>query len=66
MHVRDVPPWSCPVEGVALPPDLVRRLPWSGTLVSSRPRACLDVAAVQVWTDGERRITDVDVLLGSP
>ena len=66
MHVRDVPPWSCPVEGVALPPDLVQRLPWSGTLVSSRPRACLDVTAVQVWTDRQRRITDVDVLLGSP
>jgi hypothetical protein len=66
MRLRDVPPWSCPVKGVALPPDLVRRLPWSGTLVTARSRACLDVAAVQVWTDGARRITDVNVLLGSP
>lgn len=66
MADRDVPPWFCPVKAVALPADLVRRLPESWSLVTRRPRACLEEAAVQVWTDGAGRITDVNVLLGSP
>lgn len=70
MHARDVPPWFCPVKGFALPADLVRRLPWSGTLVTSQQAGqvltCMEVAAVQVWADGEGRITDVNVLRGSP
>jgi hypothetical protein len=66
MADRDVPPFSCPVKSVALPADLVRRLPSSWSLVTRRPRACMEEAAVQVWTDGAGRITDVNVLLGSP
>lgn len=48
------------------PADLLRRLPWSWTLVTRTPRACLGVAAVQVWAESGGRITDVNVLLGSP
>lgn len=66
MADRDVPPYFCPVEDVALPRDLVRRLPSSWSLVTRRPRACLEETAVQVWTDGAGRITDVNVLTGSP
>lgn len=66
MAERDVPPFFCPVKDVALPRDLVRRLPSSWSLVTRRPQACLDEAAVQVWTDGAGRITDVNVLMGSP
>jgi hypothetical protein len=66
MADRDVPPFSCLVKDVALPRDLVRRLPSSWSLVTRRPRACLEEAAVQVWTDGAGRITDVNVLMGSP
>ena len=65
MRVRDVPPWFCPDKAIALPADLVRRLPWSGTLVTRRARSCMEVAAVQVCAD-EGRITDVNVLMGSP
>lgn len=63
---RDVPPFFCPVKDVALPRDLVRRLPSSWTLVTRRPQACLEESVVQVWTDGAGRITDVNVLMGSP
>jgi hypothetical protein len=66
MAERDVPPFFCPVKDVALPRDLVRRLPSSWTLVTRRPQACLEETAVQVWTDGAGRITDVNVLMGSP
>jgi hypothetical protein len=66
MADRDVPPFFCPVKDVALPRDLVRRLPSSWSLVTRRPRACLEETAVQVWTDAVGRITDVNVLLGSP
>jgi hypothetical protein len=66
MADRDVPPFFCPVKDVALPRDLVRRLPSSWSLVTRRPRACLEESAVQVWTDGAGRITDVNVLMGSP
>jgi hypothetical protein len=66
MAERDVPPFFCPVKDVALPRDLVRRLPSSWSLVTRRPQACLDEAAVQVWTNGAGRITDVNVLMGSP
>jgi hypothetical protein len=66
MADRDVPPFFCPVRSVALPADLVRRLPSSWSLVTRHPRACIDAAAVQVWTDGAGRITDVNVLMGSP
>ena len=66
MADRDVPPFFCPVKDVALPRDLVRRLPSSWSLVTRRSRACLEESAVQVWTDGAGRITDVNVLMGSP
>ena len=66
MRETRVPPYSCPQRGQALPADLLRRLPWSGTLVTRTPRACLEVAAVQVWAETSGRITDVNILLGSP
>jgi hypothetical protein len=70
MQARDVPPFFCPAKGQALPRDLVRRLPWSGTLVTSDgddgARACLQVAAVQVWAEAGGDITEVNVLMGSP
>jgi hypothetical protein len=62
----NVPPLACLNRGRVLPADLVRRLPWSWSLVTRDARACLEVAAVQVWADEEGRITDVNVLLGSP
>ncbi|GAA5106885.1 hypothetical protein GCM10023339_04320 [Alloalcanivorax gelatiniphagus] len=63
-----VPPLWCLGRGRAPAPGLLRRLPWSWTLVTrdAAQRACMDVAAVQVWVDDGRRITDVNVLLGSP
>ena len=63
-----VPPFWCVGRGRAPSPDLLRRLPWSWTLVTrdSEVRACMDVVAVQVWVDDARRITDVGVLMGSP
>jgi hypothetical protein len=63
-----VPPYFCLGRGPVLPADLVRRLPWSWTLVTrdAEATACMDVAAVQVWADGDGRITDVNLLMGSP
>ena len=61
-----VPPYACLARGRSLPADLVRRLPGSWSLATRGARACLELAAVQVWADGEGRITDVNVLMGSP
>ncbi len=67
MRTAIVPPFFCLGRGQMLPDDLLRRLQWSATLVTSEPevRACMDVAAVQVWAD-RGRITDVNILMGSP
>lgn len=66
----DVPPHFCLAKATALPDDLVRRLPSSWTLVTrqgeGRVLSCMEVAAVQVWADDAGRITDVNVLMGSP
>jgi hypothetical protein len=63
-----VPPLGCVGRGPSPSSDLLRRLPWSWTLVTrdSEVRACMDVVAVQVWVDDARRITDVNILMGSP
>lgn len=63
-----VPPFWCVGRGTAPEPNLLRRLPWSWTLLTRQPdvRACMDVVAVQVWVDAARRITDVNILMGSP
>lgn len=66
MRQAQVPPYFCPARGQALPVDLLRRLPWSGTLVTRAPTACLEVVAVQVWAEARGEITDVNILLGSP
>ncbi len=66
MRETSVPPYFCPQRGQALPADLLRRLPWSWTLVTRSPRACSEVAAVQVWAEAGGRITDVNILLGTP
>lgn len=66
MRETRVPPSFCLQRGQALPTDLLRRLPWSWTLVTRSPRACLEEAAVQVWAVAGGRITDVNILLGSP
>jgi hypothetical protein len=68
MGGRRVPPFWCVGRGRAPSPELLRRLPWSWTLVtrSAEVTACMDVVAVQVWVDGGRRITDVNLLMGSP
>lgn len=65
MREANVPPFSCLNRGPALPTDLVRRLPWSWSLVTRSAQACMQVAAVQVWADGRGGITDVNILLGS-
>jgi hypothetical protein len=70
MRGTRVPPYFCLGRGPILPADLLRRLPWSWTLVTregrSRVLSCMDIAAVQVWADGRGRITDVNILMGSP
>lgn len=66
MRETRVPPYSCLQRGQALPADLLRRLPWSSSLVTQDARACLEEAAVQVWAQAGGRITDVNVLMGSP
>ena len=66
MRVTRVPPFWCPRRGRALPTDLLRRLPWSWTLVTRTRRSCIEVTAVQVWADAGGRITDVNILMGSP
>ncbi|WP_165356911.1 PASTA domain-containing protein [Nocardioides zhouii] len=66
MRETGVPHYFCPQRGQALPADLLRRLPWSSTLVTRSPRACLEVVAVQVWAGAGGRITDVNILLGTP
>lgn len=70
MRGTRVPPYFCLGRGPILPADLLRRLPWSWTLVTregrSRVLSCMEIAAVQVWADGEGRITDVNLLMGSP
>lgn len=70
MRATRVPPYSCLGRGPVLPADLVRRLPWSWTLVTregrSRVLSCMEVAAVQVWASSDGRITDVNILMGSP
>lgn len=67
MRAAAVPPHFCLGRGPVLPAELVRRLPWSSTLVThgAGVRACMDLAAVQVWAAGGR-ITDVNLLMGSP
>jgi hypothetical protein len=68
MVAARVPPFWCVGRGRAPSEDLLRRLPWSWTLTTrvDDTTACLQVAAVQVWVDDRRRITDVNLLLGSP
>lgn len=68
MRATRVPPYFCLGRGPVLPADLLRELPRSWTLVTrdSEVTACMDVAAVQVWADGEGRITDGNLLMGSP
>lgn len=68
MRGTRVPPYFCLGRGPVLPADLLRRLPRAWTLVTRDPevRACMDVVAVQVWVDDARRITDVNLLMGSP
>lgn len=68
MRAARVPPFFCLGRGRAVPDDLLRRLSWSSTLVTSEAEtlACMDVAAVQVWAAGDGRITDVNLLMGSP
>ncbi|SFA86170.1 PASTA domain-containing protein [Nocardioides alpinus] len=68
MRGTRVPPLWCVGRRPAPSPDLLRRLPWSWTLLTRRAevRACMDVVAVQVWVDDARRITDVNLLMGSP
>lgn len=68
MTGRRVPPVSCVVRDRPTPARLLGRLPWSWTLATApgRVRSCLDVVAVQVWVDDQRRITDVGFLSGSP
>ena len=68
MRATRVPPYFCLGRGPVLPADLVRRLPWSWTLVTraTEVTACMDVAAVQVWAGSDGRITDVNLLMGSP
>lgn len=60
-----VPPFGCLAHG-PLGDDLVRRLWQSWSLVTPQGDSCMQLAAVQVWVDDERRITDVNLLMGSP
>jgi hypothetical protein len=69
MRGTRVPPFSCMNRAPSLPPDLVDQLPRSWTLTTrktSRTFACMQLAAVQVWAGSDGRITDVNVLMGSP
>lgn len=66
MRTAAVPPHFCLGRGPVLPDDLLSRLPSSSLVTSgAEVRACMDVVAVQVWAD-RGRITDVNVLMGSP
>lgn len=60
-----LPPFGCLDHG-ALADGLVRRLWQSWSLVTQRGDSCMELAAVQVWADDEGRITDVNLLMGSP
>ena len=67
-EARVVPPFFCPQRGRALPTDLLRRLPWSsdpGAPASRRVPASRSPPC-QVWAAAGGRITDVNLLLGSP
>ena len=60
-----LPPFGCLDHG-ALADGLVRRLWQSWSLVTPEGDSCMQLAAVQVWVDDEGRITDVNLLMGSP
>ena len=60
-----LPPFGCLDHG-ALADGLVHRLWQSWSLVTPMGDSCMQLAAVQVWVDDEGRITDVNLLMGSP